>query len=138
MKQFKILLVEDEEMLQAMYSQKFFRSGCKVISAYNGEEGLELANTESPDLILLDVLMPKMNGFSALRELKANKATKDIPVIMLTNLQQGSEAQMGLDLGAEEYLVKTSYTPKQIVTKCMELLQQFQSIPSKVLLKQGT
>ena len=91
----KILLIEDDPFLLSMYSTKFEIEKFNVVVADDGEKGLALANKEAPDIILLDILMPKMNGFEVLENLKAVKKTKDIPVILLTNLNQKDEIEKG-------------------------------------------
>lgn len=119
----KILLVEDEEMLQNMYTQKFKHQGYQVISAYNGIEGIKLAESEQPDLILLDIIMPKMDGFVALKKIRANSTTANIPVILLTNLGQEDSITKGKKLGADDYCIKANHTPQEIVEKVDELLK---------------
>lgn len=113
----KILLVEDDEMLVTMYTDKFKREGYEVQSALNGSDGLKLASSYRPDVILLDVVMPKMDGFTVLKKLKKKMDTKDIPVILLTNLGQEEDVKKGKELGAEDYYIKANHTPAQIVEK---------------------
>ncbi len=119
----KILLVEDEEMLANMYQVKFQNDGFQLIKAGNGEEGLTLAEKEKPDMILLDVIMPKMDGFTVLKRLKENPATKDIPVLLLTNLGQDEDVKKGNELGAVGYLVKANITPSEVVAKVKETMK---------------
>ncbi|MFH0819375.1 MAG: response regulator [Patescibacteria group bacterium] len=118
----KILLVEDDEMLHGMYTQKFGKEGYEVISAYNGVEGVEKSTTEMPEIILLDIIMPKMDGFVALKKIKDNPATKNIPVVMLTNLGQEEDVKKGKELGATDYFIKANHTPAEIVAKVKEIL----------------
>lgn len=112
-----ILLVEDDEALVDMYLTKFKAEGLSHIFAKNGEDGLALAKKDLPALILLDIMMPKLDGFSVLAELKKDPKTKDIPVIILSNLGQDSDLTKGKELGAIDYVVKASMTPSQIVDK---------------------
>lgn len=111
----KILLVEDEEMLANMYEVKFKNEGFDLIKALDGSKGLELAKSEKPDFILLDIIMPKMDGFSVLTSLREDPTTKDIPVILLTNLGQEEDIERGKKLGAVGYLVKANITPSEVV-----------------------
>ncbi len=119
----KVLIVEDEEMLVNMYISKFEKEGFDPIKALNGKNGLELADKENPEIILLDVIMPEMDGFMVLKELKSNSKTKNIPVIMLTNLGQDEDVKKGNELGAKDYLVKANLTPAQVVDKVKEILK---------------
>ena len=114
-KKVKILLIEDEEMLANMYEVKFKNDGFELVKALDGADGLEKAKTVSPDFILLDIIMPKMDGFSVLKSLKEDAATKDIPVMLLTNLGQEEDIERGKKLGAVGYLVKANVTPSEVV-----------------------
>ncbi|MDD4290190.1 MAG: response regulator [Patescibacteria group bacterium] len=122
-KKIKVLIVEDEEMLVNMYISKFEKEGFEPMKASNGKAGLELAQKENPDIILLDVIMPEMDGFMVLRELKSGTKTKNIPIIMLTNLGQDEDIKKGNELGAKDYLVKANLTPAQVVDKVKEILK---------------
>ena len=113
----KILIIEDEEMLSNMYKVKFENEGFEVETALNGADGLELAAKEMPSIILLDIIMPKIDGFAVLQKLKADPKTKDIPVILLTNLGQDEDVTRGKQLGAVGYLVKANHTPSEVVDK---------------------
>jgi len=119
----KILLVEDDEMLHNMYTQKFSQEGYTVISAYNGSEGIKKAEEEKPDVILMDIIMPKMDGFVALKKIKQNSALAHIPVMMLTNLGQEEDIKKGRELGADDYFIKANHTPAEVVTKIKSLLK---------------
>jgi len=122
-KQIKILLVEDDPFLLSMYSTKFELENFKVVSASDGEKGLELSKKENPDIILLDILMPKMNGFEVLEKLKDDSLTKNIPIILLTNLNQKNEIEKGLALGANDYLIKAHFMPSEVVSKIKNILK---------------
>ncbi|MCW1929692.1 MAG: response regulator [Candidatus Kerfeldbacteria bacterium] len=118
----KILLVEDDEMLHTMYTQKFTKEGYDVQSGYNGAEGVALAESEKPDVILLDIIMPKMDGFAALKKIKKNPATAQIPVILLTNLGQEEDIRKGKELGASDYFIKANHTPQEVVDKVKSII----------------
>lgn len=119
----KILIVDDDPLLVRMYQKKFQNDGYIVDTAANGEDALSKTGSFVPDLILLDVMMPKIDGLEVLKQLKQNVTTKNIPVVMLTNVS-GSDAdnQRGLELGAVAYLVKSNYTPREVVQKVKEIL----------------
>lgn len=112
-----ILLVEDEPTLQKTLSLALTQEGYEVKSALDGELGLRLAREAKPDIILLDLILPKMDGFEVLDELKKNDETKDIPVIVLTNLESTQDIEKALSLGASNYLVKANYDLKDVVEK---------------------
>lgn len=118
----KVLLVEDDEMLHTMYTQKFAKEGYEVFSAYNGAEGLQMIEEHHPDVVLLDIIMPKMDGFVTLKKLKKNEATKNIPVILLTNLGQEEDIRKGRELGADDYFIKANHTPQEVVAKVTKVL----------------
>jgi len=118
----KILLVEDDKFLSEMYSTKLTESGFEVETAFDGEEGLRKAGEFQPDLILLDIVLPKKDGFEVLKELKAKEELSKILVIALTNLGQKEEVQKGFDLGASDYIIKAHFTPTEVVAKAKKLL----------------
>lgn len=118
----KILIVEDDEFLSGMYITKFTMEGFHVVFAEDGELGVTKAREELPRLILLDILLPKKNGFEVLQTLKAEDQTKGIPVILLTNLSQDDDVKKGYDLGAVDYLVKAYNIPSEVVKKVKERL----------------
>lgn len=112
-----ILLVEDDSFLAEMYSTKFRVEGFRVFMASDGNKGLKLAKKEKPNIILLDILLPKMDGFEVLKRLKKDDELKDIPVILLTNLSQKEDVDRGLDLGAVDYLIKAHFMPSEVTEK---------------------
>jgi len=122
-KKVKILVVEDETFLLDLYETKLEQSGYDVIKASNGEEGFSLATLEVPELILLDILMPKVDGYELLKKLKADDKTKNIPAIIFSNLSQKEEIEKGLKLGAKDYIIKTSITPTELEAKVKEYLK---------------
>ncbi|TEU01998.1 response regulator [Candidatus Woesebacteria bacterium] len=122
----KILLVDDDKLMVKMYLSKFKIDGYEVETAFNGQEALSKVVRSNPDLILLDIMMPEMNGLDVLKELKANEKTKNIPVILLTNVGGSDEdVKAGLELGAVAYLIKASYTPKEVIQKVKEVLEGY-------------
>jgi len=118
----KILIIEDDATLRNVLSEFLESEGFAVAMASDGEEGIELANNSKPDLILLDIIIPKKNGFEVLKEIKGNKDISDIPVILLTNLGSLDDIEKALELGATTYLVKGDYQIKEIVEKIKEVL----------------
>ncbi|MFA6098826.1 MAG: response regulator [Patescibacteria group bacterium] len=118
----KILLVEDDKMLADMYITKFSKEGLKVIRAEDGAQGLEIAKKEKPDLILLDIIMPKLDGFAVLRELKKDPSMGSTHILLLTNLGQSEDVEKGQELGADDYFIKANHTPAEIVEKVKYLL----------------
>lgn len=120
----KILFVEDESALQKTFSDFLKQEGYDVVSAMDGAAGLEKARAEKPDLILLDLVLPKMHGFEVLQSLKEDAATKDIPIIVLTNLESMGDVEKALELGATTYLVKASYSLEEVVKKIKKALNE--------------
>lgn len=118
----KILLVEDDSFLLGMYATKFEMEDFKVVMAEDGEKAVRLAAKEMPDIILLDIILPKVNGFEVLRQIKDNRMTATIPVILLTNLSQKDEIEQGLKMGAEDYLIKAHFMPSEVVDKIKKVL----------------
>lgn len=119
-----ILFVEDEPTLQKLVGRFLEKEGYQVISALNGETGLNLSRKMNPDLILLDLILPKKDGFEVLEELKRDDQTKDIPVIILTNLESSNDVEKALSLGATTYLVKANYELAEVVKKIKETLKE--------------
>jgi len=120
----KILFIEDESALQKTFGEVLKQEGYEMISALDGETGLRLAESEKPDLILLDLILPKIHGFDVLKKLKGDKETKDIPVIVLTNLEKIEDVDKALELGATTYLIKAEYSLEEVVEKIKKVLQE--------------
>jgi CheY-like chemotaxis protein len=118
----KILVVEDDPLMSRMYQKIFSFEGYEVELAHDGQEGLEKAKTVKPTIILLDIMMPKLNGLQVLEQLKADPNTKTIPVIMLTNLAGTQDAEAALAKGAVKYIIKSEYEPKQVADMVKEVL----------------
>lgn len=122
MPKIKILLVEDEKSIADMYKMKFEREGWEVVYIDNGDGVLKTVVEKKPDIVLLDIILPKADGFSVLKELKENSQTKKVPIVMLTNLGQEEDIKKGKDLGADGYLVKANLTPAQVVEEIKKIL----------------
>lgn len=118
----KIVFVEDETTLQKMLATALKEAGYDVITAADGEEGLAAVRSEKPDLVLLDLILPKMDGFTVLGEIKKDEATAHTPVIVLTNLESAEDVGKVVALGATTYLVKANYDLPDIVAKVKEVL----------------
>ena len=119
----KIIVVEDEQVLQKALSIELLGAEFQVLSAFNGEAGLALIQKEIPDIVLLDLTMPKMSGFEVLKNLKADPKTKSIPVIILSNLGQDDDKEKGLSLGAKDYFVKSETDLSVLSNKIKKLLE---------------
>lgn len=118
----KILFIEDESALQRAATQVLNEEGYQILSALDGEVGLELAKKELPDLIMLDLVLPKKDGFEVLEGLKKDPETAKIPIIILSNLEGSSEVERAIELGATTYLAKTNYRLEEIVEKIKNIL----------------
>lgn len=110
----KILIVEDDVLLSKMYSSIFASGNYEVQTAVNGQDGLDQARATKPDLILLDIMMPKLNGIEVLRQLKSDPELKAVPVVILTNLAGDSDVQTALKMGAVRYIIKSELKPKEV------------------------
>jgi DNA-binding response OmpR family regulator len=112
-----VLFIEDDPLLLKMYETKFKSEGLRVLAAQDGEEGLKLASSERVDLIILDLMMPKLSGLDMLERLKSQAHGKSHVVIVLTNLTKEEEIKRAMDLGVKEYLVKADLTPNEVAAK---------------------
>ena len=119
-----ILLVEDDEFLAELYATKLNLEDYEVALASDGEKGLKMIKELKPDLILLDIILPKMDGFEILKNIKTNKNLKKIPVILLTNLSQKDEVKKGLELGADDYLIKAHFMTSEVVKKIKQTIDK--------------
>lgn len=120
-----VLIIEDDQLIQRMYDKIFTFEKYNVITASDGEEGLEKARSTNPTIILLDVMMPKMNGMELLEKLKSDPATKPIPVIMLSNLAGENDVETALSKGAVKYIIKSEYDPKEVADMVEEVIQGY-------------
>jgi DNA-binding response OmpR family regulator len=119
----KILIVEDDKFLRELISQKILKEGYQAVEAINGEEGVSKAKEEKPDLMLLDLILPGIDGFEVLRQVKESADTASIPVIILSNLGQKDDVERGMKLGAADYLIKAHFTPGEILAKIKSILK---------------
>ena len=113
----KILLIEDDKFLRDLISQKLKSEGYEVVEAAEGREGLEKIKKEKPNLVLLDLVLPGIDGFEVLKKIKEDPSTSSLPVIILSNLGQKDSVEKGLKMGAVDYLIKAHFTPTEIIEK---------------------
>jgi len=119
----KILIVEDEGILAEMYRDKFSQAGFEVYLTFDAKDGLNLAKKEKPDLIVLDILLPKENGIVFLSWLRKELEISTIPVVVFSNYDDPEIKRQAAKLGVKDYLIKTNYTPQEIVEKIKEYLK---------------
>ncbi len=122
MKKKKVLIIEDDPYLSEMYKMKFELEGFIVLVARDGQEGLDSAFSNKPDIILLDLVMPVKDGYHVLKELKENDKAKGIPVLVLSNLGQVDEIKKAMNDGADKYLIKANMTPEQLLKEVRSFL----------------
>lgn len=120
----KILLVEDEDFIRELYVRQLSKEGFQVKSAVDGQSGLNMLKAETFDLLLLDIMLPGMNGLQLLREFKTQNPNSPMITILLTNLGQEAVIKEGFELGAQAYLIKASYTPDQVVNEVKNALSK--------------
>jgi DNA-binding response OmpR family regulator len=125
----KVLIVEDEEILLTALCEELKQEGFDAIGAKDGMEGVEKAASEKPELILLDLVMPRLDGIGALKQLKENPETQNIPVVILTNLSDYDKVSDALSLGAMDYLVKANYRLEELVTKIKTVIKRKDDMP---------
>lgn len=126
----KILLVEDEDFIRELYVRQLTKAGFEVRTAVDGASGLEILKNETFDLLLLDIMLPGMNGLQLLREFKTQNPQSPMITILLTNLGQEAVIKEGFELGAQAYLIKASYTPDQVVQEVKNALSGGQPTPA--------
>lgn len=119
----KVLIVEDDPILLKIYHKKFEIEGFQVETATDGEEGLQKVKSTMPNIVLMDIMLPKMNGIEAMEKAKADPQTANIPFLVLTNLSTSADADTAMKKGAAGFLVKSSVTPAQVVAKVKEILK---------------
>jgi DNA-binding response OmpR family regulator len=119
---YKVLVVEDDKFLRELIGQKLTKEKFQVIEAIDGEEGLKKLELEKPDIVLLDLIMPGIDGFEVLRRVKQTPDLSDIPVVILSNLGQRDDVEKGIKLGAKDFLIKAHFTPKEIIEKIKKIL----------------
>lgn len=118
-----ILLIEDDPFLLDIYSVKLTDAGFSVETATNGQEALIKARENQPKLIILDIVLPQIDGWEILKIIKSENNLKKIPVVVLSNLGQKSEVEKGLKMGAAKYLIKAHYTPSQVIEEIKEVIK---------------
>jgi DNA-binding response OmpR family regulator len=119
----KILIIEDDNVLQKALQEFLTSEGFETISALDGEEGVKKTKESKPDLVLLDIILPKKDGYEVLKEIKSDPETKAIPAILLTNLGSLNDVEKALELGATTYLIKADYKLEEVVGKIKEVLK---------------
>lgn len=117
-----VAIIEDERMLADMYATKFELEGFTAVKANDGAAGMELIKKVRPNIILLDIIMPKYDGFAVLKMIKDDPQLRAIPVVLLTNLAQDEDTKKGKQLGAVDYFVKANHTPAEVVVKAKQIL----------------
>lgn len=126
----RLIIIEDEEPIRELYKRQLTLAGMQTDGFANGKEGLEAISKTQYNLLLLDIMLPDMNGLEILKQIKTNPATKALPVLLLTNLGQDAVIKEGFQLGAEGYMIKAAYTPDQIVQEVKNILQRTQQTPA--------
>ena len=119
----KILVIEDDKFLRELITQKLIKEGYEVSEAVDGEEGAKKVKEKKPDLVLLDLILPGIDGFEVLTKIKQDPELKPIPIIILSNLGQKEDVERGLKLGAVDYLIKAHFTPGEIIEKIRSVLK---------------
>jgi len=120
----KILVIEDDKFLRELIVQKLLKEGYEISEAVDGEDGIKKVTDDKPDIILLDIILPGIDGFEVLKKIKEDEAVQNIPVIILSNLGQQDDIDKGIKLGAKDYLIKAEFTPAEIVEKVKGVLGQ--------------
>jgi len=119
----KILIIEDDKFLRELIGQKLLKEGYDIVEAVDGEKGIKSIKEEKPDLVLLDLILPGMDGFEVLTKIKEDAGVAQIPVIILSNLGQKDDIEKGLKMGAKDYLIKAHFTPGEIIDKIKVVLE---------------
>lgn len=118
----KILLIEDDDLIREMYAGELTKNGFEVSACPNGEKGLEVLKMGQFDLVLLDIMLPGINGLEVLKLIKQDPKTKELKVVLLTNLGQETVIKLGFGLGAVGYLIKSAYNPDQIIKEVQSFI----------------
>ena len=120
----KVLIIEDDKFLRDLLAQKLGHEGFQVKQAVDGEEGLKLALEEAPDLILLDLILPRIDGFDILERIKKDQKLKALPVLVLSNLGQKEDVARAMSLGAEDFLIKSNFTLGEVIGRIKNILKK--------------
>lgn len=118
----KLLIIEDETVLQDALKKVFSAEGYEVFQAYDGDEGSAFVKDKKPDIVLLDLVLPKKHGFEVLEEMKKSDELKNIPVLILTNLEESEEVMKAIELGARGYLIKANYALSEVLAKVKDIV----------------
>ena len=118
----KILLIEDDKFLRELMSKKLIKTGYDVVFAVDGETGLSKIKEVKPDVVLLDLILPGINGFEVLEKAKKDPEIADIPIIILSNLGQKEDIERGQELGATDFIIKAHFTPQEVVDKIKSII----------------
>ncbi len=132
----KILIVEDDRDIAEMVEYNLMEEGYKTLSAFNGEDGVKLAKKESPDLIILDIMLPIIDGFEVCRILKKEQITADIPVIILSAKSQETDKIVGLELGADDYITKP-FSPRELIARIRAILRRGRALSFSSCIERG-
>jgi DNA-binding response OmpR family regulator len=126
----KILFIEDDPLINKIYSTRLKADGHEVFAAENGEDGLKLADEHVPDIVVLDVMMPRVDGFAVLEKLRADERFKTKPVIMYSNLNNEEEIKRAKQIGVTEFVIKANLSPTQMVAKIKQYIDGTSSAPA--------
>lgn len=118
----KILIVEDDKFLRELIARKLAKMGYEILQAVDGEKGMESIKENKPDVILLDLILPGIDGFEVLSRIGKDRELSEIPVLVLSNLGQKEDVEKALNLGASDYLIKAHFTPEEIIDKINEVM----------------
>ena len=132
----KILIVEDDRDIAGMVEYNLREEGYETLSAFNGEDGVKLAKKESPDLVILDIMLPIINGFEVCRILKKEQITADIPVIILSAKSQETDKVVGLELGADDYITKP-FSPRELIARIRAILRRGRALSINSYIERG-
>jgi DNA-binding response OmpR family regulator len=119
----KILIIEDDKFVRELIAQKLTEEGYEALMTVDGEEGMVQIKEKKPDLVLLDLILPGIDGFEVLSRMKSDPNLEKIPVVILSNLGQREEVERGLKMGANDYLIKAHFTPREIIEKVNSILK---------------
>lgn len=119
-----VLIIEDDSYISDMYRIKLESENFEVVTAKDGIIGIGIIEKQKPDIVLLDIVMPKIDGFSVLKTIKKNPELKEIPIVLLTNLSQKENVERGFELGADSYIIKAHFTPSEVVKKIKDILEK--------------
>ncbi len=119
-----ILIVEDDDFFRSLLSKKISSEGFVALEAIDGEKGIKMVKEKKPDLIILDLLLPNIDGFEVLSQIKADASVSSIPIIILSNLGQQEDVERGLKLGANDYLIKSQFDINQVIDKIKNILEK--------------